>query len=76
MSEEVSGLGRLLSWARWVGCSGEVLFPFFVSVVFYYLIFCHCFEFKQISNSAKTSSGYFYVASWTFPEAHKLSQSI
>ena len=49
---------------------------FYFPSVFFYLILCHSFEFKQNSNNARTSSEYFYVASWTFPEAHKLSQSI
>ena len=73
------GLGRAgpvgLPGERQVSPGGFSLSCFFIFVLFsFYLIFCHCFEFKIIQKMPKAPLEYFYFARWTFPKAHKIFQ--
>ena len=72
-------LGRLVAPGR-LRVSGpgrfSALFYFFSSVLFYLILFCHCFEFKNNSNNAKNSSEYFILLDGLFQKLIKYFRGI
>ena len=57
------GLGRLLSWARWVGCSRELSLSFY----FLFSIFCNWFDLAKMPNHFVKCSKYLWHLGNYFP---------